>query len=194
MFSTTYGSYTLSCTTGSLPEMYEHYCRHALLVSEYESREPEETSQSESPCFVGVSRSGYNDGWPFLTIAQTYSPDCAGFHPGAIIIPEPDILMLGAGTRLLAYALDPPCLLWEDAANCGFWGWERHGDTIIMAAELEMAAWDITGRKLWSRFVEPPWTYNVEEGVILLDIMGDKSGFPLVAGPDSSYAAPFSPP
>lgn len=184
MFSTTYGSYTLSCTTGRLPEMYEHYCRHALLVSEYKLREPKETSQSGSPCFVSISRSGHNDGWPFLTIAQNYSPDCAGFHPGAIIIPETDIFMLGAGTRLLAYSLNPPHLLWEADVDCGFWGWERHGDTIVMAAELEIAAWDTQGRNLWSRYVEPPWSYDVEEGVILLDIMGDKSSFPLAVGPD----------
>jgi hypothetical protein len=26
-----------------------------------------------------------------------------------------------------------------------------------MAAELELAAWDVGGDKLWSRIVEPPW-------------------------------------
>lgn len=182
MFSTTYGSYTLSCTMGRLPEMYEHYCRHALLVTEYELREPKET-EGEGPCFVGISRSGLNDGWPILTVAQNYEPDCAGFHPGAILVPETDLLMLGTGTRLLAYKLDPPRLLWEDTADCGFWGWERHGDTVVMAAELEMAAWDTQGRKLWSRSVEPPWTYRVLGGVVWLDIMGEQSSFPLITGP-----------
>ncbi len=184
MFSITYGPYTLSCTTGLLSEMYAEYRRRADLAAEYDLDQSKETPHSDSPCFVGVSRSGLNDGWPFLTIAQNYSPDCAGFHPGAIIVPETDLLMLGAGTRLLAYKLDPPYLLWEDSADMGFWGWERHGDTIVMAAELEMAAWNMQGRKLWSRFVEPPWTYRVVEGGVLLDIMGSYSSFPLITGPD----------
>lgn len=184
MISITYGLYTLSCTTHHLPEMYDNYCRHAELVSEYDLGEPNETPQSESPCFIGISRSGRHGGWPFLVIAQNYSPDCAGFHPSAIIIPETNILMLGAGTRLLAYTLNPPRLLWEDDADFGFWGWERHGDIVLMAAELEMAAWDTQGRKMWSRYVEPPWSYHVEEGVVMLDIMGSHSQFPLLTGPE----------
>ncbi len=185
MINITYGTYTLSCTTHHLPPLYDHYCRHTELVSEYDLEKPNETTQSESPYFIGVSRSGQNGGWPFLVIAQNYTPDCAGFYPGAILIPETNILMIGAGTRILAYSLDPPRLLWEDDADCGFWGWERHGNTIIMSAELEMAVWDIEGRKLWSRYVEPPWGYCIEEGVVMLDIMGRHSQFLLLTGLES---------
>lgn len=101
--------------------------------------------------------------------------------------------MLGAGTRLLAYSLEPPRLLWEDDADFGFWGWERHGDTLVMAAELEMAAWNTEGHKLWSRFVEPPWSYHVEKDLIHLDIMGDKSNFPLITGPSDAPAVSCTP-
>lgn len=184
MFRTTYGSYTLTCMMGGLPDSYPNYCRHAQLVSEYDLLDLKETPQSESPCFVGVSKRGVNNDWPFLIIAQRYSPDFAGFYPGAIIVPETNILMLGAGERLLAYTLDPPRLLWEDSVDFGFWGWEQHDNVIVMAAELEMAAWNTEGQKLWSHFVEPPWTYYVEDSIVFLDIMGSESSFPLIEGPD----------
>ena len=185
MFTTTYGLYALSCTTGRLPNIYREYCRRAEAVNEYDLNERKETDESESPCFVSVSKSGHNEGWPFLVVAQTFEPSSAGFDPGAIIIPETDLLMLGAGTRLLAFRLNPPCLLWEDDADCGFRGWERYGSIVIMSAELEMAAWDIDGRKLWSTQVEPPWSYSVSDTVVTLDIMGELSEFSLATGPST---------
>ena len=54
-----------------------------------------------------------------------------------------------------------------------------------MAAELELAAWDIEGNKLWSRFVEPPWEYKVAGEVIRLDVMGAVSEVRLRDGRDS---------
>ncbi len=64
-----------------------------------------------------------------------------------------------------------------------FWGCARHGDRVILSAELELAAWDLHGRKCWSVFVEPPWEYEVLAGMIELDVMGTKSSFPLDVGP-----------
>ena len=32
---------------------------------------------------------------------------------------------------------------------------------MLMLAELEFAAWDLKGKKMWSTFVEPPWVYDV---------------------------------
>jgi hypothetical protein len=52
-----------------------------------------------------------------------------------------------------------------------------------MAAELELAAWDTDGRKRWTTFVEPPWEFEVVEGIIRLDVMGRKSEFPVATGP-----------
>jgi hypothetical protein len=81
---------------------------------------------------------------------------------GALIVPETDRLFLGAGERLLCYDLVKPARLWEDSADCGFWFWSRWGDVVIMGAETELAAWNIDGQKLWTRFVDPPWEYRVE--------------------------------
>jgi hypothetical protein len=77
----------------------------------------------------------------------------------------------------------PPVRVWEDHADAGFWWWDRQEDTILMAAELELAAWDIHGHKLWTMFVAPPWSYSVHDGVIQLDVMNNLSRFPLPSGP-----------
>ena len=36
--------------------------------------------------------------------------------------------------------LPKPARLWEDYAEIGFWSWQRHDDTVLMSAELELAA------------------------------------------------------
>jgi hypothetical protein len=41
-----------------------------------------------------------------------------------------------------------------------------------MSAELELAVWTTDAMKLWSTFVEPPWSYRVPAGQIELDAMG----------------------
>jgi hypothetical protein len=48
-----------------------------------------------------------------------------------------------------------------------------------MSAELELAAWDIDGTRLWSQFVEPPWTYSVEGRLVTLEVMGTETTFDL---------------
>jgi hypothetical protein len=51
-----------------------------------------------------------------------------------------------------------------------------------MAAELELAAWDVSGRKLWTRCVEPPWEYAVAGEVVTVDVMGARSRIDLRSG------------
>lgn len=169
------GSYVLRTSVGALPSLYSEYCRHATF------REEIGTSSSEGTVlFVAVTQ-GVSD-WPGVVVAQRFGAD-SGFHPGVCLVPETHLLLIGAGTRLLAYDLQRPCRLWEDVADFGFWGWQRHGDVILMSAALELAAWDIQGRKLWSTFVEPPWSYTVNDEEVRLDVMGTKSAFPVRTGP-----------
>src|SRR5262249_29337281 len=156
------------------PDLYGHYAEHAALVEEFDLQDREGRN-----CFLAVSR---GVGWPFLVVVQRYDP-AGGFHPGTLLVPETDLLFIGAGERLLAYHLDGPARRWIDTAECGFWGWARHGDRVILSAELELAAWDIQGRKCWSTFVEPPWEYKVSGEIIELDVMGTQSSFPLDTGP-----------
>lgn len=98
---------------------------------------------------------------------------------------------IGAGTRLLAYDSRSGAWRrqWVDEADVGFWGWRRHGDSVLMSAELELAAWTIEGEKLWTTFVEPPWGYDVVGDEVRLDVMGTKTVFGLRNGPEQSPAA-----
>ena len=127
--------------------------------------------------------------WPHVVIALRFEPGPeSGFVPGVVVIPKTQLLLIGAGTRLLAYDLKDPRRLWEDVADVGFLGWKRHGNVLVMSAELELAAWTLDGAKLWSTFVEPPWDYEVFDGKLHLDVMGKRSDFDLVDGPRSPGA------
>lgn len=128
--------------------------------------------------------------WPELVVAQRFGPGPeAGFYPGVWLTPESHVLFVGAGTRLLGYALRGGARrLWEDEADMGFWMWRQHTDVVVMSAELELAAWTHDGNKLWSIFVEPPWDYDVVDSQLNLDVMGAKSSFDLREGPMSGAA------
>lgn len=109
-------------------------------------------------------------------------PD-SGFQPGLLLVPETDTLFVGAGRRAHAVWLRGPTLLTTAEVECGFWGWHRAGPVVLMAAELEFAAWTLAGQRVWSTFVEPPWRWSVEGEVVQLDVMGSISTFPLTRGP-----------
>jgi hypothetical protein len=176
------GEYTVSVSVGELSSIYDSQVQHAALHDDFGIYRAEGT-----PLVVTVMRSAVE--WPDIVISQRFSPGPeAGFHPGTFLIPETHILLVGAGTRLLAYDLRSRRRLWEDEADTGFWGWSRHEDTVLMAAELEFAAWDARAQKLWTTFVEPPWTYNVMGRLVELDVMGTKSTFPIMTGPPPSGA------
>jgi len=178
MFSIGIDNFLLNVHRGPLPEMYGEYRRRARLVEEFAVDSPEGEA-----CLVTA---GHPYAWPFLVVAQRFQPYVAGFNPGILLVAETGVLFIGAGERLLAYSLQGPKKLWEDHADTGFWGWQQHDDCVLMSAELELAAWRTTGEKLWTTFVEPPWSYRAENGQIHLDVMGLKSSFPIVDGPSAS--------
>ena len=125
------------------------------------------------------------DEWPRLLVTQRYAPCAPGFPPGVLYVPEKRGLFIGAGTRLLAYHERSGRWRrsWLDRAECGFWAWRQHNDIVVMSAELEMTAWNTAGTKLWTTFVEPPWSYRVDSGRVLLTVMGAERAFDLEAGP-----------
>lgn len=120
-------------------------------------------------------------------VTQRFSPAVGGFSPGVLVVPETNVVFIGAGTRLLAYqrTADHWTRRWEDTADVGFRGWQRHGSVIVMSAEIEMAAWTVDGVKVWTTFVEPPWSYDVTDGTVRLDVMGTITSFALENGPAS---------
>lgn len=178
MFQVGFGEFTVSVQDGSLPELYPEYLSHAAfnLQRDLESAEGR-------VAFCGVARGG---GWPFCVLAFRYAPAGSGFSPGVFLVPETEILFVGAGTSLFAVDLRNHRKLWEDEADVGFWSWQRHGDIVLMSAELELAAWGIRGERLWRVSVEPPWSYAARDGVVVLDVMGEISEFSLQAGPPAA--------
>src|SRR5262245_2659417 len=147
MFSVSFGEYELCCQDAGLPDLLPQYLQRAALAEQIDL-----ASREGAACFVALSRRGAP--WPFLVVAQRYEPASPGFFPGVLVVPETQRLFLGAGRRLLCYDLARPARLWEDEADCGFWFWSRWGEVVLMGAELELAAWDLGGRKLWSRFAD----------------------------------------
>jgi hypothetical protein len=97
-----------------------------------------------------------------------------------------------AGIRLLGYQLghDGWRRMWIDETKMGFWAWRQHGDIVPMAAELELAARHVSGQKLWIRFVEPPWSYQVWDDLVRLDVMGTGAWPPRWAGFPGRAQAP----
>jgi hypothetical protein len=183
MFTVELGGFRFLCVPDGLPSAYNVYRDHASLAEEFALDDAYRGRQ----CFLAVARAG--EDWPLLVVAQRYEPAGYGFEPGTLVVPETRRLFLGAGTRLLGYDLTTPTRrLWADTAEVGFWRWARHGDVVLMSAELELAAWDLDGRKLWTTFVEPPWEYAVRDGVVALDVMGAKSEFSARAGPGQPRA------
>lgn len=172
--------YAVSGDVGALPTAYNAIVEHATLHDDFGMKDANGTA-----LVISVQRAAAN--WPELVVSQRFEPGPeAGFFPGALLIPENHILFIGAGTRLLAYDLLGIRRLWEDAADIGFWGWKRHGDVVLMSAELEFAAWDLRGKKMWTTCVEPPWDYEVRDGSVELDVIGKKSSFDMKAGPVAS--------
>ena len=179
MFQIAVHRYTLSCFSGGLPEYYEVYREKAKLVDEIDLTR--DVSHLADVCFLAVQK-GLD--WPFLVVAQKYAPSgLGGSYPQALIIPETDMLFLGAGERVLTYRLAPLEKVGQESAEQGFHAFERYDQFVIMRAELEVAVWTIQGKKQWSQFVEPPWTYRVEGEAMSVDVMGHVLSFPLSTGP-----------
>lgn len=166
-------------TASSLPTIASSYREHAELHDDFS--EPA-SRDGQGFFFVAIGRA--TEDWPGLVITQQFSPSEGGFSPGVLVIPETNIAFIGAGTRLLCYQhlSGRWTRLWEDDADVGFWGWRRHGDVVVMSAEIEMTAWNVSGARLWTTFVEPPWSYEVIDGTVQLDVMGTKTSFTLDTG------------
>jgi hypothetical protein len=88
-------------------------------------------------CFIAAVPAGNR---PAVVVAQRFSPAEGGFDPGVAFVRETRLLLVGAGTRLLAYDVECPARLLEDVADIGFWLWAVYPKAVLMAAEVEFAA------------------------------------------------------
>ncbi len=107
-----------------------------------------------------------------------------GFGADALLVPETSRVFLGGGTRMICYAHAEGRWRrqWEREVEVGFRGLARHGGTVVMSAELELAAWSLDGERPWSAWVEPPWGYEVDGDRLRLDVMGKRSVLDLNSG------------
>jgi hypothetical protein len=183
MIEVTLAGYTLALGE-RLPDKDDPACAHAALVERFDVAAATGGRPVSAPneLHIEVRRDAFWPTWPLLCVTLRYDREGGG-DPGALLVAETGLLFIGAGERLLAYELHGPTRLWEDHADTGFHAWQRHDDLVVMAAELELAAWDVRGVKRWSTFVEPPWSYQVEGPLVRLDVMGIWSSFPLASGP-----------
>ena len=166
------GRYVVEVHPGHL-STFDHLASVARLVDVTDLR-----SSEGRPCSVVVSENGKT----VLVTSFRYQLH-GGLGPAVALLPEVHRLFVGAGEELFCYDLAEPKRLWRDNADTGLWGWEIAGATVLMSAELEFAAWDKAGEKLWSTFVEPPWSYTVADDQVTLDVMGEISQFNLRTGP-----------
>jgi hypothetical protein len=160
--------------------MLDSYRQNADLVEDFDVAEDR---YDGGYFFVAVA---VDRDWPSLVVTQRFfSPSGAGFDAGALLVPQTASVFIGAGTRLLGYQLGDHGWrrMWSDQAELGFLGWRQHGDVVLMEAELELAAWHVGGHKLWTRPVEPPWSYQVTDDLLQLDVMGVVTTFDKHEGP-----------
>jgi len=162
MSTVSIGDYIVLRHDYGLPDKYAEYRKNAELVEEFDLDRSEGTL-----CFVGIQKDSQ---MPFLVVAQRYVPSGFGFNPGVQLVEETGVLFIGAGERMLAYDVRHTVRLWEDTADQGFLRWSRQGSTLVMSAELELAAWNLDGRKLWS----PRWA----AGELLGPFDGEPSRLP----------------
>lgn len=177
--SVSISGWKIQSQVGGYPLLHKEYVENAVFVDFVN----ELTVENETLVIYNITTpQNENAGWPTAVISCKFSPHGWGFEPAILIVPETSLAFIGAGTTLLAYDLIKLEKLWEDTADLGFFSWERHGDVVIMSAEIELAAWSIKGEKLWTKFVEPPWFYEVKNGRIKLDVMGIKTTFNIYSG------------
>lgn len=179
------GGYRLTWDHGR-PYGYDEQRKQATLVDVIA---PDGASEHIGVLAVGDATGG----WPFLIVEHSYvipwTEDTLRID--VLLVPETHLLFVGIHESVLAYDLRAPTRLWSDTADTGFHEWRRYGQVVLMAAELEMAAWDIQGRKLWSAFVEPPYDYTIVEDTLHLTVMGVSSTFPLARGPSWGGSLPW---
>jgi hypothetical protein len=84
------GEHVLCCTPRGLPTSFGEIAKHARLVEQLEV-------EARDLCCVTVQ--SVREPWPFLVIAQSFSPAGGGFELGAHFVPETRRLFVGIRER-----------------------------------------------------------------------------------------------
>lgn len=105
---------------------------------------------------------------PCLKLAIKYPADVWS-EPRVLLVPETAVLFLKVSGRIYLYDLRAGLQLAYERMDLPSWRWLRDGDTVLLVAELDLMAWDISGRHLWSTYIEPPHDVTVRDGVVYAD-------------------------
>ncbi|WP_243611665.1 hypothetical protein [Shimia aestuarii] len=161
------GEWELWIEDGNLPSIFAAYLENAVFADQIDLANAEGRFH-----FFGVTKSETRNGWPSVVVAQRYRDAQQSFSPGILLVPDTSLVFIGAGERLLCYNIEEKTRLWEDETHLGFWRWSQSGSYVLMSAETEFGVWRQSGEKLWSTFVEPPWTFEIKGQNVQLDVMG----------------------
>jgi hypothetical protein len=164
-------------------QVYVDTTRPAAVDAYRRGAELAHTIDSDGHGYAFVALNGPEDKEPSLVVEGNFEA-AGGRGPGVLVVPETRQVFIGTGVALSAFDRRNGRWrqTWVDEAELGFWDWSQHGDVVLMSAELEFAAWRVDGTKLWSRFVEPPWSFVVRGDDIRLDVMGTVTNLPLHDG------------
>jgi len=155
--------YTIAVQIGKEPDLFDMWLKYASF------KDIDGLSEAGTPIYIGIRQ---GEEWYSTVIAFRSDPiDYGGFHPGLLLEPMTDTLFIGAGTVIRTYDLKHQQKKFEKVLPCGFWAWTRHKDLIVMQEELEFGIYTLEGQEMWSTFVEPPWTFEIQGKEVKLNVM-----------------------
>lgn len=163
------GDWTLNISDGRLDFSYTECLKNAEFTDEVDL-----SQETGRVLFLSAGREHLGRSWPEFALTCMYEDADQAFSPGVAVVPETSLVFVGAGTTLLCYDIAARRKVFEDYTEVGFYAWSRHKNYILMAAELEFGVWNTAGEKLWSTQTEPPWDFEVRDGFVHLDVMGEK--------------------
>lgn len=104
----------------------------------------------------------FND---YLTIYIFWESCSSGVSQELLYVPESGVLFLGCGSISARVSTRDSKLL--DIENvCLFWGLSRHKDYVLETGELECFLYSLSGEKISSTEVDPPYEMETtEEGI-----------------------------
>lgn len=187
MFALNIDQYKFFLQSGELPQFYqEFYKDNAHYTEEIDLDLIKEDPDGSNIGFIAVQEKQKHREY-VIVIAVGYDPSEPVFHPEILFIPEEKTLFVGAGEKVHIYALDEPGKIFEGEAHTGFLSWDRIDNYVIMSAEMGIAAFETTGKQLWSQFLLPPWEYSVKDAVMNLVVGENTFTFPITAGPHITH-------
>lgn len=174
MIEFSFDKYTIAVHLDTPPDVYGMWLEYAKYL------DTDDLSKEGTSVYIGIAQGGR---WYEDIIAFNTDPvDYGGFYPGFLIIPETEILFIGAGIIIKTYDLKNHKKVFQKDTFVGFWGWQRWAEYVIMLEELEFGVYDLKGNEIWSTYVEPPWTYEINEGIVTLNVMDKLSYRNIITG------------